>query len=324
MDKVVVITGPTASGKTAVSVELAKKINGEIINADSMQIYKMCDIGSAKVLEDEKQSVFHHMIDIIDPTDNFSTAEYKEKATACIKDILKRGKVPVISGGTGLYIDALVKNMEFQTEPGDKEFREKMNILLKKKGVEAIHGLLVKRDPKAAKTVHPNNSRRVIRYLEILHGFNGTLEEYMAMAVSSPLEFDYRIYILWPEREFIYKRVEQRVDEMLKAGLVNEVMTLIKAGVGENAQSMMGIGYKETYKYIEGRMEYDEFVELLKRNTRRYAKRQFTWLKRYNNAEFIDVNAGSNAAGIAELIKNSYGKPSAGHMLNGNNNHINA
>jgi len=306
MDKVVVITGPTASGKTSVSVEVAKKVGGEIINADSMQIYKMCDIGSAKVLESEKQRILHHMIDIIEPGDNFSTAQYKEAAAACIKDIIKRGKAPVISGGTGLYIDALVKNIDFNTDSGDKYVRERLNALLEEKGSEAVYELLKKRDLAAAGTVHMNNSRRVIRYLEILESFEGTLEEYMTKTVSTPVEYDFRIFLLWPEREFIYKRAEQRVDEMLSAGLVDEVRALIKAGVKEDAQSMMGIGYKETYGYISGRTGYDEFVKLLKRNTRRYAKRQFTWLKRYTDAEIISVDEKSNAADLAETIYKFY------------------
>jgi len=306
MDKVVVITGPTASGKTSVSVEVAKKVGGEIINADSMQIYKMCDIGSAKILEREKQGILHHMIDIIEPSDNFSTAQYKEAAAACIKDIIKRGKAPVISGGTGLYIDALVKNIDFSTDSGDKYIRERLNALLEEKGSEAVYELLKKRDPAAAGTVHMNNSRRVIRYLEILESFEGTLEEYMTKTVSTPVEYDFRIFLLWPEREFIYKRAEQRVDEMLSAGLVDEVRALIKAGVKEDAQSMMGIGYKETYGYISGRTGYDEFVKLLKRNTRRYAKRQFTWLKRYTDAEIISVDEKSNAADLAETIYKFY------------------
>ena len=306
MDKVVVITGPTASGKTSVSVEVAKKIGGEIINADSMQIYKMCNIGSAKVLENEKQGIMHHMIDIIEPIDNFSTAEYKETAAACLKDILRRGKVPVISGGTGLYIDALVKNIDFSADSGNKSVRERLNALLEEKGAESVYELLKKRDPVAAGTVHMNNSRRVIRYLEILEDFEGTLEEYMARSVSAPAEYDFRIFLLWPEREFIYKRAEHRVHEMLRTGLVDEVRQLIKAGVKENSQSMMGIGYKETYGYISGRTGYDEFVELLKRNTRRYAKRQFTWLKRYANAEFINVDEKSNAVDVAETIYKLY------------------
>ena len=305
MDKVVVITGPTASGKTAVSVEVARKLGGEIINADSMQIYKMCDIGSAKAFEDQKQGIIHHLIDIIEPTDNFSTAEFKETASLCIREILNRGKVPVIAGGTGLYIDALVKNMDFSDESRDKKVRDKLNDMLEKKGAESVYNLLKQRDSAASETVHPNNSRRVIRYLEILEGFEGTLEEYMAGAVSSEAEYDYRIFVLWPERELIYKRVEKRIDEMLKSGLVDEVNALINAGVGEDSQSMMGIGYKETYGYIKGRTDYDSYVELLKRNTRRYAKRQFTWFKRYKDAEFIEVSKNSSASELAEIIYNS-------------------
>ena len=302
MKKVIVITGPTASGKTAVSVELAGRINGEIINCDSMQIYKGCDIGSAKPSTDEMKGISHHLIDITDPMDSFSAAEYKSMATAKIEEILARGNVPVLTGGTGLYIDALVKNMDFDGFKGNPGVRDRLNELLKEKGPEYMYGLLLSRDAEAAGSVHPNNTRRVIRYLEILDGFEGTLAEYMNQAVSKPAEYDFKIFVLWPERDFVYKRIEKRVDSMLKAGLVYEVRRLYDSGVHADSQAMMGIGYKETLSFVAGNSEYDDFVEILKRNTRRYAKRQFTWLKRYGDAEFLTVDGNSTAEGLADTI----------------------
>ncbi|MCK5757483.1 MAG: tRNA (adenosine(37)-N6)-dimethylallyltransferase MiaA [Clostridiales bacterium] len=304
MKKVLVITGPTASGKTAVSIQLAKKVGGEIVNADSMQIYRGCDIGSAKPSFTERQNISHHLIDIINPTNKFSTAEYKISAVKCIKDILGRGKMPVITGGTGLYIDALVKNIDFSVDRGNENIRRDLKNLLENKGKEYLYEKLKMRDSEAALTVHPNNTRRVIRYLEILDGFNGTLSEYKENTLEEPSEFDYRIFVLWPERDFVYNHIEKRVDEMLDAGLVTEVRNLLNTGVKADDQCMMGIGYKETYAYIGGQIDYKEYVELLKRNTRRYAKRQFTWFKRYKDTQFIPMDITSDINSIADYILN--------------------
>ncbi len=304
MKKVLVITGPTASGKTAVSLQLAKKVGGEIINADSMQIYKGCDIGSAKPSLTERQNIYHHLIDIINPTNKYSTAEYKISATKCIKDILERGKIPVITGGTGLYIDALVKNIDFSVDRVNENIRRDLKKLLESKGKDYLYEKLMMRDSEAALTVHPNNTRRVIRYLEILEGFNGTLSEYKKNTLEEPPEFDYRIFVLWPERDFVYNHIEKRVDKMLDTGLVTEVRNLLATGVKVDNQCMMGIGYKETYAYIDGQIDYKEYVELLKRNTRRYAKRQFTWFKRYKDAKFIPMDIKSDINRIADDILN--------------------
>ncbi len=304
MKKVLVITGPTASGKTAVSIQLAKKVDGEIINADSMQIYRGCDIGSAKPSLTERQNISHHLIDIINPTNKFSTAEYKISAVKCIKDILGRGKMPVITGGTGLYIDALVKNIDFSLDRGNENIRRDLKNLLENKGKEYLYEKLRMRDSEAALTVHPNNTRRVIRYLEILEGFNGTLSEYKENTLEEPSEFDYRIFVLWPERDFVYNHIEKRVEEMLDAGLITEVRNLLNTGVKADDQCMMGIGYKETYAYIDGQIDYKEYVELLKRNTRRYAKRQFTWFKRYKDTQFIPMDITSDINSIADYILN--------------------
>ena len=299
MKDVIVITGPTASGKTGVSIELSKKINAEIINADSMQIFKGLDIGTAKPSERQLAEIKHHLIDITEPDREFSVASYKEAAHRTIRDILARKKKVVITGGTGMYIDALVNNLDFALD--------KYNELLKKTSPEEIHSILVQRDPVAAKSVHPNNVRRVIRYLEILEGFDGTLEEYKIQTRSKPVEFNYHIQVLWPEREFLYKRIEKRVDDMISDGLVDEVKQLQEMGINASMQSMQGIGYKETISYLDGKIEYKEFVELLKRNTRRYAKRQYTWMGRYSNENRFYIDKNTKITEIVEKIQQSLG-----------------
>ncbi|MBN1623120.1 MAG: tRNA (adenosine(37)-N6)-dimethylallyltransferase MiaA, partial [Clostridia bacterium] len=278
MKDVIVITGPTASGKTSVALEIARKINAEIINADSMQIFKRCNIGTAKPSEKELSEIRHHLIDIIEPDQTFSVASYKDMAESAIQNIIEYGKNVVITGGTGMYIDALVKNMDFTLDDGRTPIREKYNKMLIETSPQEIHSLLEKRDHAAAETVHPNNVRRVIRYLEILDGFDGSLDEYMKKTRTRPSDFNYHIFILWPDREFVYERIEKRVDDMLATGLVDEVKGLLESGIKADMQSMQGIGYKETIGFINGKFSYEEYVELLKRNTRRYAKRQFTWL----------------------------------------------
>ena len=302
MDEVVVITGPTASGKTKVSIELSKLIGAEIINADSMQIFKGCDIGTAKPSKSERDEIIHHLVDFADPDSEFSVAAYKDKAISAISQILSNGKRVVITGGTGMYIDALVRNMDFGLDDGATDIRKKYNEYLAERGPEELYSLLVARDPKAAASVHQNNTRRVIRYLEILNGFEGSLSEYMDMTRRKPPLYDYKIFILWPERDFIYDRIEKRVDKMVENGLVDEVRGLMEAGMNSSMQSMQGIGYKETIAYLEGGLDYDEYVDLLKRNTRRYAKRQYTWMNRYRDAMRIPVRENTDIAEIVEKI----------------------
>jgi len=308
MKDIIVITGPTASGKTDISIEIALSINAEIINADSMQVYKQCNIGTAKPSKAELAKVKHHLIDFIEPFEEFSTARYKELAVEAIKNIMDEGKRVVITGGTGLYIDALVNNIDFSEDSGAGSARERYRNFLKRKGKDALFSKLEKRDRKAAEKVHPNNTRRVIRYLEILDGFDGSLEEYMKATRKGPSEFRYHVFVLWPERDYIYKRIEKRVDIMLETGLVDEVRGLFENGLETSAQSMQGIGYKETIQYIHDEIAYDEFVELLKRNTRRYAKRQFTWMNRYSGAVRIPIDENTDRDEIVEMIKEHISK----------------
>lgn len=305
MKDVIVITGPTASGKTGTAVRLSQMIGGEIVNADSMQVYKKCDIGTAKPSETELKAVRHHLIDIVEPYESFSTAAYKSLAEKVIRDIPARDKMVVLTGGTGLYIDSLVKNIDFSEDKGVSKIRKKYAEFLESKGKAKLHGLLKGRDPAAAESVHPNNTRRVIRYLEILEGFEGTMADYRKLTLSKPTNINYRIFVLWPERELIYRRIEQRVDHMIQKGLVDEVRALLDSGITRGMQSMQGIGYKETISFIANELGYDEYIELLKRNTRRYAKRQFTWMKRYSDALRLKVDEDSDFKRIAEGISRS-------------------
>lgn len=307
MKQIVVITGPTASGKTGVAIELAEMINGEIINADSMQVFKYCNIGSAKTEEQEKKNIKHHLIDIIEPFESFSIAQYKLLAEKSIKKVFELGKVPVITGGTGLYIEALIKNIDFSTENDNSSIRAKYNKILEEKGEEYLYGLLQKRDADACLKLHPNNSRRVIRYLEILDSYDGTMEEYRKASLEIPPEYDYKIFILMPERDHLYSLIEKRVERMIEKGLVEEVKNLLASGIEENAQAMQGIGYKETIMYLSGLVNYSEFIRILIRNTRRYAKRQYTWCRRYKTAKTISTtDFTDNRAMAAYIYKDLY------------------
>ncbi len=306
MKPVIVITGPTASGKTAIAVETAKMINGEIVGADSIQIYKGLDIGSAKPLLNEMQDIKHHMIDMVQPDEEYSVARFKKEAEECIRTIKAEGRVPVITGGTGLYVDALVKNIDFSEDTAPGVIREKLEKLLNEKGADHLHRLLCKKDPQAGEAIHPNNTKRVIRYLEILEKHGGTIKEYQQRAVSNPSKWDYSVYVLKPERHFLYRRINDRVDKMISAGLADEVKGLLQTGLDRESQSMQGIGYKETVMYLDGLVTKDEFIRILKRNTRRYAKRQYTWFSRYKDAHIIDLDENSDTAEIAGFISKTF------------------
>lgn len=296
---VIIIAGPTASGKTSVGIELAKICNGEIISADSMQIYKHMNIGTATPTIEEQENIIHHNFDIINPDEEFSVAKYKSITTDLIEDILTRGKIPIIVGGTGLYIDALLYNIDFSNSKFDPKVRKKYEDLLINKGKEYLYDLLITRDQNAKDSVHMNNSKRVIRSLEILEENEGTLAEYKANAVKNESIYNFKLFVLNPKRDLVYKRIEDRIDIMIEEGLINEVNDLLNRGYSHNLVSMQAIGYKEIVWYIKGKINYEEMVRLLKRNTRRFAKRQFTWFRKYKNAEFIDITNSSSANKIA-------------------------
>nr|WP_106784476.1 tRNA (adenosine(37)-N6)-dimethylallyltransferase MiaA [Lysinibacillus timonensis] len=286
--EVVAIVGPTASGKTALSIKLAKEFNGEIINGDSMQIYKDLDIGTAKITEEEMEGIPHHLLSIKEPTESFSVAEYQQLVRDKISEIQSRGKLPIIVGGTGLYVQAVLYDFQFTEEEVDEEAREKYYDELAKIGPEAMHERLAKLDPETAKTIHPNNTRRVIRALEMveLSGVSKAAEEYNRGNVPM---YNHLIIGLDMDREKLYERINLRVNLMMDKGLLEEVKGLYDRDI-RNVQSVQAIGYKELYAYLEGRLTFEDAIEQLKQNSRRYAKRQLTYFRNKMEIEWIGTD----------------------------------
>ncbi|SOB93799.1 tRNA dimethylallyltransferase [Ureibacillus xyleni] len=283
--EVVAIVGPTASGKTALSIKMAKQFNGEIINGDSMQIYKGLDIGTAKVTEEEMEGIPHHLLDFKEPTESFSVAEYQTLVREKIREIQQRNKLPIIVGGTGLYVQAVLYDFQFTKEDVDEKARKKYYDDLAEIGPEAMHERLAKLDPETASTIHPNNTRRVIRALELveLHGVSKATEELNRGNV--PL-YNHLIIGMDMDREKLYERINLRVDIMMEKGLLEEVKSLWDRGI-RNVQSVQAIGYKELYAYFDGLMSLEDAIEQLKQNSRRYAKRQLTYFRNKMDVQWI-------------------------------------
>lgn len=294
--KVLFILGPTAVGKTAVSVEIAKLFNGEIISCDSVQIFKGLDIGSAKVTEEEKQNIPHHLIDIKEPTETFTSFQFVEEMKKKIKEITERGKLPIVVGGTSLYVKSLILNYNFGGVGVDEEFRAKLNRLLEEKGLESLYSKLSYENKELAEKIDRFNPQRVIRALEISH-FQGEKK-------SAESEIDSLVFALTDDRKNLYERINRRVDIMLKNGLVDEVQDLKNAGVSRECQSMKAIGYKEVYAYLDGEITYEKMVEEIKQHSRNYAKRQFTFLRGMENINYIQVeNFNDTIKEISEKVK---------------------
>ncbi len=285
-EKLVVIVGPTAVGKSKLGVELAKKISGEIISGDSMQIYKGMDIGTAKVTKEEMQGIPHHLIDIKEPTDSFSVAEFQELVKPLITSINHKGKIPIIVGGTGLYISSILYDYQFSAVTADLEYRESLEQFVRKYGVEALHEKLKNIDPVSYEALHPNNYRRVIRALEVYHLTKKTIHEQELRSTVSP--YNIAVIGLTMERAQLYTRINQRVDQMVFEGLLEEVQSIYDRGI-RNCQSVQAIGYKEMIEYIEGYVTKEEAIERLKRNSRRYAKRQLTWFRNKMELAWFDM-----------------------------------
>ncbi len=283
-DKVVVVLGPTASGKSSLAVEIALKFGGEIVSADSVSVYKGLDIGSAKPSPDEMKGVKHHLIDVVSPKSLFSVGDYEELALPIVKDILKRGKLPVICGGTGFYINSLLYKMSYGLSKGDLEIRRKYETMARESGKETVYAVLKEKDPETAEKLHPNDMVRVIRALEIFEGTGVKKSEIQDELIP---RFDFVALFPSMPREVLYERINTRVDVMLSKGLENEVKELLSNGVTLSDQCMQGIGYKETAEAITNGEAVSS--ELIKMNTRRYAKRQITFFKRFNNLEYIDM-----------------------------------
>lgn len=280
--KILVIGGPTASGKSSLGIELALSKNGEIVSADSMQIYRRMDIGTAKVTKEEQSAVPHHMIDVAEPEENYSVARYVEQASACCDDILSRGRLPVVVGGTGLYIDSLLSGRDFSCE-ADAALREELGAYYDSVGGERMLAELARFDPDRAAILKANDKKRIVRAFEVYRGTGETITEHDRKTKLLPPRYEYDFIFLNPERSILYERIERRVDSMFEKGLVEEVRSLLSSGVPVNATSMQAIGYKETVEYINGAITLDEAVSSIKQGSRRYAKRQVTWFKKYDN-----------------------------------------
>lgn len=284
---VVVIVGPTAVGKTKTGIELAKAFDGEIVSGDSVQVYRGMDIGSAKVTKEEAEGIPHHLIDICDPDDAMSVAMFQQLARAAIDDIYARGKLPIIVGGTGLYIRSILYDYEFVERPVDEALRAELERFAEVEGREALHQRLVQLDPERAATIHPNNVRRVVRALEVaMQGDTQTTD-------SAPSEhYDYRLFVLHADREILYDRINQRVDAMMEAGLVEEVERLLAQGY-RDTQAMRAIGYKEMIPFIDGNISKEKATDLLKQHTRQFAKRQLTWFRHQFDGIWVDMGRKS-------------------------------
>lgn len=286
--KLIVIGGPTAVGKTELSIRLAKELNGEIISADSMQIYTYMDIGSAKITNEEMDGVRHHLIDVIEPDLPFSVADFKEHGDKAIKDILDRGKFPIIAGGTGLYINSLTCNMTFTEAEKDEEYRNFLEQLCEEKGNVYVHEILKDIDPISYKEIHANNRKRVIRALEVYKLTGKPFSSYNAGEDFYKSDYDIYYYVLTMNRDKLYEKINRRVDIMMEKGLLDECIKLKDMGYTSNMQSMQGIGYKEILYYLEGAISLEDAINMIKQGSRNYAKRQLTWFRRDKRCVFLD------------------------------------
>ena len=293
--KVLVIAGPTASGKTKIGVELAKRLNGEIISADSMQIYKHMNIGTAKPTINEMQNIPHHLIDFVEIGENFSVVQYKEMATRCIEDILSRGKVPIFVGGTGLYINSITEEIKYDEAAENKEIREKLEKIAETEGNERLYEKLKEVDIDTYNRLHINDTKRIIRALEVFEATGITITEHQKMSKEIEKKYDYKIVGLWMERENLYNRINLRVDKMIEDGLENEARNIIEM-IKNNGKitSFQAIGYKEFLKYFNGEVSLEDAITSIKQESRRYAKRQVTWFKRTNGLKWINVDRDIN------------------------------
>lgn len=284
----IILTGPTAVGKTALSIKLAKAIDGAIISADSMQVYRGMDIGSAKITKEEMDGVDHYLIDVLDPDEEFHVVRFQEMAKAAMDEIYQKGKIPILTGGTGFYIQSVLYDIDFTSQDEDTVFRNRLEDLANQQGNEVLHDMLRAVDPVSAEKIHANNRKRVIRALEFYEKTKTPISEHneAEAAKESPYAFCY--FVLNDDREKVYERIERRIDLMLEAGLIEEVKCLQEKGYHKSMVSMQGLGYKEILAYLEGEISLEEAIYILKRDTRHFAKRQLTWFRREKDVTWID------------------------------------
>ncbi len=297
MDPLIIIAGPTAVGKTDLSLRLSKLINGSVISCDSMQVYKGMDIGTAKVTSAETDGIPHYLIDVLDPFEEFNIVMFKDMATQAIKDIYAAGRIPVMVGGTGFYIQSVLYDISFDETDDDQEYRDTLTELIKSRGNEYVHGLLQDIDPEAAKNIHHNDHKRLIRALEYHKQTGRLISEHNRNCSSDTSPYDFCYFFIEDDRKKIYERIDERVDEMLRKGLVDEVKGLLDRGLTRQHVSMQGLGYKEIIDHLEGKISLDEAVYRIKRDSRHFAKRQITWSKREKDIIRINISEDEDVLG---------------------------
>lgn len=302
---IVVLTGPTAVGKTELSIQLAKVIGGEIISADSMQVYKHMDVGSAKITPEEMDGVRHYLVDELEPFDEFHVVKFQEYAQKYLNEIYAHGKIPIIAGGTGFYIQALLNDIDFTEQESDSAYRKELEALAEEHGNQYLHDRLKEVDPESAEAIHPNNRKRIIRALEFYQETGRKISEHNAKEQMRTSPYNFAYFVLNDERSHLYKRIDARVDKMIEDGLEAEVRRLKEMGCTKDMVAMQGIGYKEMLSYLDGSYSLEEAVYIIKRETRHFAKRQITWFKRERDVIWLNKNEFDykNEAILAYMIK---------------------
>ena len=298
----IVLTGPTAAGKTELSIALAKKLNGAIISADSMQVYKYMNIGSAKIRPEEMQGVRHYLVDVLDPREEFHVARFQQMAKEALEEIYRNGQLPIVVGGTGFYIQALLKDIDFDESSGELPCRKELEETARREGGAVLYERLKQVDPESAEAIHPNNVKRVIRALEFYQETGQPISLHNKEQKEKQPPYTYAYFVLNDDRARLYERIDRRVDRMVEQGLVEEVRWLKEHGYDRSLVSMQGLGYKELFPYLDGTCSLEEAVEIIKRDTRHFAKRQITWFKRYKEAKWLNISSYTNDEQAAEVM----------------------
>lgn len=299
----IILAGPTAVGKTAASIRLAKAVGGEIISADSMQVYRHMDIGSAKIRPEEMEGVPHYLVDVLEPEEDFNVVRFQQMAKAAAEEIYARGRIPIAAGGTGFYIQALLYDIDFTENDGDSSFRRKLEKTAEEKGGEYLHALLQEADPEAALQIHPHNIKRMIRALEFHHQTGGKISKHNETEREKESPYNFAYFVLTDDRSRLYDRIDRRVDLMMEEGLLDEVRFLKERGVRRDSTAMQGLGYKELYAFLDGEYPLEEAVRIIKRDTRHFAKRQLTWFKRERDVIWADKSViGQDDDAVIDFI----------------------
>ena len=299
----IILAGPTAVGKTAASIRLAKAVDGEIISADSMQVYRHMDIGSAKIRPEEMEGVPHYLVDVLEPEEDFNVVRFQQMAKAAAEEIYARGRIPIAAGGTGFYIQALLYDIDFTENDGDSSFRRELEKTAEEKGGEYLHALLQEADPEAALQIHPHNIKRMIRALEFHHQTGGKISEHNETEREKESPYNFAYFVLTDDRSCLYDRIDRRVDLMMEEGLLDEVRFLKERGVRRDSTAMQGLGYKELYAFLDGEYPLEEAVRIIKRDTRHFAKRQLTWFKRERDVIWADKSViGQDDDAVIDFI----------------------